>query len=503
MTPPASDPPLSPGQRKSTVAAVVFLVMFLLSGTAMVWSGLQLWRGERLGPLYGLLPAGCERVVVVDEPDAAVAALATLAGRPGLPQAVTDEVRRLHSWLQASTAHKAWRKQAAWGVCELGGVGYAAVPLAEGVGLAEAASATSVWLERWMGSTHSAQPLRWTAERGRWAGRDGAGRVRAALRVATDPDGAVVQLAWQQTATTAQAQADAHTWLDSLQRLPADRTLQHDQAVREAGERVGGGVLHLFAAAAEVQRTAPQWIARGGPQLAEWREGLSHFGWFSAVVRADRGRLAVNLHLSGSQLATSFLKAHFDTHAELDGAEVLPAAAAERPQWGVLRSGPRGWAMLATIDPAAAQMPLHFPGERGAAFKAWEQLLAGPVAWTIRDGCLLAIAQLRATAPANLPADLPAPAAVAGCPPTVRRRQGPLLLSGPADRVDAAVRWLQGPASGRLADADADRKRLLADTQGWRRETAGGSAGYLQGPVQVEWVWVDTGLAAGVSWPLP
>lgn len=506
MTDTHAEPPLSPGQRKSTLVAVALLIMFMVSATAMVWSGLQLWRGEQLGAAYRLLPSGCDRVVIVDDPIAATTALQLLATRGGLPAMWRDTPTRLHGWLAGATASKAWDRGATWGICEQQGRGYAVLPLAQGIDLSAAASATSAWLDGWSQATDgAARGLRWSAENGRWAARDGDGRLRAALRLATDGETTAVQLAWQQTATTPATGGDAHAWLDTLQALPASRSLQHDQAARESAERVGGGALHMYLSAPTMQELARRWIASGGEALQPWREGATHFSWLGLVVRADRGKLAVHIHCNGNQAATSFLKAHFDTYAELDGATVLPAAVAERPLWGVLRSGPRGWGMLAEVDPAAAALALHFPGDRGTALQTWETLLAGPVAWIGQDGCLLAIAQLRQPTATALPAGLPPALPIRGCPATVRRKVGSLLVSGPAARVEAAASWLQGPQSARLegTEVDADRRRLLADTQGWRAESPHAIGTPLQGPAQFEWVWVDTGLAVGIHWPLP
>jgi hypothetical protein len=73
---------------------------------------------------------------------------------------------------------------------------------------------------------------------------------------------------------------------------------------------------------------------------------------------------------------------------------------------------------------------------------------------------------------------------------------GPVLVTGTKTDLDAAASWLAEPKLQLPhAQPDADLARLARDTQGWTVWRSGQRG-------QLDWVWLDTGVAGALSvWP--
>jgi hypothetical protein len=84
------------------------------------------------------------------------------------------------------------------------------------------------------------------------------------------------------------------------------------------------------------------------------------------------------------------------------------------------------------------------------------------------------------------------------------KRLGDRVLVGSAQGIAAAEKVAADPGLGAQSD-DKDRQRLQRDTQGFwvngARSVAGAAPGlgWPAGPLQAEWIWLDTGLVVAVD----
>jgi hypothetical protein len=497
---PSADEPLSKAQRHTTFAAVTFLVIFVLAGSISLYSAYLLWRGEDAGPVLAALPAGCELVWMVDEPQEAAAALRALGKRSG-------RADKLELW--AATLDKARQlpglnPDEAWGFCRRGSQWYAAAAVASEDPAAGAQVGQQLW-ESLRGLGLLGQPaVRWKQDGARWLGSDAGGQVQVAVRSAKG----VAQITWQhqgngaspaqelaQAATAAvapQSPLDAAATLDALQTELLTKPLQKDEAAREALERVGGGQMRLVARGTALTVPLQAWLDAQGQ--AAWKDAMPWVLWGGAALRVEGDRIKLHGQLGGGQRWAVWLKERFDTVGEFDAATVIP----RDHQWaGVLRVPRFGWAWLAGLDPAVAPLMTLF-GEA----KAWQPLLSGHVAWFGDGPCLTAVARLRPEA--AIPPELPPVGTLPGCPQSLAKRLGDRVLVGSAQGIAAAEKVAADPGLGAQSD-DKDRQRLQRDTQGFwvngARSVAGAAPGlgWPAGPLQAEWIWLDTGLVVAVD----
>lgn len=479
------DPTTPVGARKTTIAAAVLLLMFLVSGTAAVLSGLALWRGEETDAVFAALPSGCEQVVLVDRPAELHAVLARLGAHPGVPGLVAAHTQAWLGAVQRTAAVPGVDTQHPWAVCKKGAAWYAAVPVS-----ASAGQAGQQWLAALrsgpMPGLRDAADAHWQVGEGRSLLVDNRDRVAAALRMTPQ----VAQFAWRDTGlpTDATPLGDAATLLDLLGQDVRLRPLAKDTQVREAIERVGGGQLRLYWDAAVAQAAMDRAIPAAGP-LAAWRQGIGHVQWLALAVRGDADAVRLQVQVGGGQRLASFLKEHLDLNADVDLSRWLPLAAEQRPALGIVRAPRRAWPMLSALDPdivAVQELLPELTDRRG-----WQPLLAGPVVWLRRSACPLLIAPLMQGA--HVPADVPAPRCPPGCDCAAKEISGAWVV-GASRELQGAADWLDHPqASAAEASLDADLSRLLKDTQGWRNQPPGGPA------TQLDWVWLDTGLAGALT----
>lgn len=487
---PPGDEPLTRAQRHTTFAAVTFLVIFALAGSISLYSAYLLWRGEDAGPVLAHLPSGCEVVWMVDDPRQAAEALHSLAQRTGrgaplaLWAATLDKARQLPGLTPGQ----------GWGFCRRGGQWYAAVPVTEAQPAAGAQRAQQLW-EALRGLALLGQPaVRWRQAGDRWLGADAGGQIVAAVRAG---DG-MAQLTWRHdgpaaalglaeaasAAAAPQSPLDAAATLDALQAEVATQPLQKDEVAREALERVGGGPLRGMARGAALTGPLQAWLDERGQSA--WRDGLAWLQWGGVALRVDDGRITVHGQLGGGQRWAVWLKERFDAEGEFDAGAAVPAHHA----WaGVLRVPRIGWAWLDGLDPAVAPL-----GRLFADPKAWQPLLTGHVAWFGDGPCLTAVARLRPGAPTALPAV----GNLAGCSPSAARRVGDLLLVGSDAGIAAAAAALADPARAAAAE-DKGRQRLQRDTQGLWVNAGHAWPGWPAGPLQAEWIWLDTGLVVALE----
>jgi hypothetical protein len=409
---------------QSPVAAGVFAAMAIVSGAVAVWSGIVLFRGEPADPVLRALPAGCGSLVVSEQPREAAALWRTLA-TVGLPAAGSST---LAAW--AADA------QALASLPQLDGARPAAVCRKDGQSLAVLP-----------GSAATAAA---------WLARDAHGRSATSAHEAVD---AGVRLAWTPTATVGLL-AEVRR---GVERQPAHK----DEALREALERVGGGVEHRFAGPAELA----QWAAR-------WPEAQTLLGfvrWAATSLRRDEAGIRLHAHLGMADAGAGWLKPRLDVTQPVD---LSPFLASSTLAIAIVRVHPSGFVQAGDV-----------PGL--AALEAWSRRWLGQPLATVLAG---SSGQLMFQV-------LDGPE---------RDGQPPWLLlvhkSGRDFAIYARDEALKATAGQLLAQARSgaqtndDRQRLLQQTSGvWL--AAGARLGPLSGPLQIDGMWLDTGVVAELRRP--
>ena len=225
---------------------------------------------------------------------------------------------------------------------------------------------------------------------------------------------------------------------------------------RAAVERVGAGAMHLFVPAATAQRWAKPWLSDV--------EALGDIQWFGLGLRLDSDRLRLHGQVGVGQRGAAWLKGLVDV-AALD--DVGAWIAADADAGAVVRVPPKTrhlWA--AHYGPASTWLPqlMAQPGTDAAKTLVWQRKGdAEAGVWT-----------------ADVPAMPGLHSELVEGKRVVATR--PEMLTHVRDVIRAAQ-----PSQEK--SGDRDRTRLWTHTQGW-----------FAGPVQVDWVWTDAGLAGEIAW---
>ena len=440
---------------KTAVVAGLLLAFALVSGGAMLWSGWLLLRGEQVPYPWTRLPKSCAWVAVADEPGHTAAAWRTVAALPQVPAAwralATGEATR---W-DGVVAQPGVDPAPAWGLCAR-----APQPV---LAVAPVVAATGAL-------PGAAGPLAAFAPYLRWAS---------------------APLPWG----AADAVAAEHTPLPTA---ASGETLEQDDRFREAMERTGGGQVHLYLP----QHTVTQWAAGVTDPIVR---AFLPLGTFAAVaLRVDADHVVVHAHIGTGQRGAVYLKQHLDPTHDLDAATLIDPAA---PVRGVARLHPAALDLLRTRHPLLGLL------DRWMAQHTLEKLapyLTGQVAWqqfSPTAGTDVALTLSLATNAGPLPWQ--GTCAVGVQEPGLACRMGAGYLvvgssAAAADRADAvaAGRTLSLRTAGGLGP---DVERLLTQTQGLHlgpgaRVDVPGLRDWT-GPLQVEAVWVDSGLAAEIAVP--
>ena len=471
---------------RPTLAALFFALMFLVSASVAIYSGWLLFRGEVGEEVFTALPGACTWVVLVDEPDAVAGALQVAATLPQLaPEVQAFAKTNAASWARLA-AVPGLDATAPWAVCGRGPGfpsidGAVAAVMATGIG-AEAGPrlAAALGLEHAAAAGSSA----WIRDGERLLLRDATGRVAMAAR----QDGKVLRLSW------AAAPADAGALLDAAVAQARTEPLQKAAGFREAVERVGGGQVHVWLAKPTAGAAAK---ALGAP--AGLDEGLQHLTWAAAVLRHERGMLKLHAHLgTDDQRGAVWLKQQLDVSGAFDAGTVLDSDA---QAFGTVRLPPQRWRDLAMVAPQAAAV-----AEALAAVGATTAGLTGHVAWQATVGTDMenwrVVAALQPAATVRLPEG------AAQASPALAVTAGKLVAASDPAELQRGLELLAGKGQTlREADPPAGLGRLLDTTQGvvlrGKASAWGRIPGVAQGPVQAEWLWLETGLVAELAFPVP
>lgn len=491
---PAGDEPLTKGQRHTTAAAGILLAMFVISGSLALYSAYLLWRGEDAGPILAALPSSCEVVWMVDRPQEAAASLRTLGARSG----AAGQVGLWAETLDRAAKTPGLDPEEAWGFCRRGSQWYAALPLGPQLQPSAAAQAARQTWEALRGIPWLGHPaVRWVETAGQWVGRDAGGEALAAVLV-TDR---VATISWREAeltkpwawtngaadgASAARSPLDAVASLNALRAEVAKTPLREDKGAREALERVGGGQMRLMVRGGTLTQLLASALESRGQ--APWKDGLPWVQWAALALRVEEGRVRVHAQIGGGQRWAVWLKERFDSPGQLDAATVIP----REYKWaGVLRVQRQSWPLLAGLDPVAGSLVQLFgDGDR------WQPLLAGQTAWFGDGPCLTAVALLRPDA--AIAAELPAVQTISGCPQAERKRIGDKVVVGSAQGIAQVEQVLADPSLASVA-SDQDQQRIQRDTQGVWVPGSHAVAGLPAGPLQLEWIWLDTGLVLAID----
>ncbi len=447
------------GRGKPTLVAVILATAFVGSATMMLWSGWQLYRGETMPPALTGTGTACAWVLLVDEPARAAEAWSVLQTRD-LPPETTATLAALTPLWQASAKAGVDRTQA-WTLCGLPGGAVLTMPA--GPRQAEAAQVLVAQLAVAAGESVAALP--WRHGAGAWQHQtnvdlwqsDASPQNAAAI----EKSGTIVRVAWSQAGTDPLDLLKRATPSAGTTAKPGSTSLATDQAFRAASERVGAGQVHLFLPAA----TARQWLGTL-TSMKWWQNGIDQAQWLGVMLRLDDDRLRVHGHIGGDESGGAWLKEAFDVQTLDDAAgwiagdaraaAIVRLPAKTRQQLSPWY-GPPSQLFAALLTTPVADLPdnelIWQQFADGKEVAMWRGTTKGPSGWqraqasgwTLVGSDVAAIARVKAV--------------LAGQAPTV------------ADQ------------------ADRDRRRLLTHTQGWFR-----------GPLQVDWVWTDTGLAAEAAW---
>lgn len=444
-----------------TFAAGLMLVLIVVGATLSVGSAYLLWRGEKHDAALLALPTTCAAVVLLDKPAAAPAALERAVQGRVLPTELEAGLRLLQPLATKLAALPELREESA-AVC-FGADGLlVAIPTTAPAAVAAAEAALAELAP-------GAPP----------AGRS-TGEVlilaSTALRLPgmPTPTGA--------TADTLVAQAVQRAAPPAEGREPPQR-LPDDLLFREAIERVGPGQVHVY--------VSPQ-AAQGllGPRIPPaWQSGLALAQWFGVGVLARDEDVRVHLQFGANQQGAVWLKEHFDFALDLEAAVAWPA---QSELTGMVRAGREGWPLLQAAVPPLDQLLAQFPSPDNAAIQLWRKALSGQVAWSMRGGCLVSVVVPNAGADVRGWLAPEAGGRCAAARKQVQLGEQRVVVTAPAAELEAVAAELVA-GKNRAEGLDGDGQRLSSETQGWRRWNRAGQ----EPPAQMDWIWLDRGLAAG------
>ncbi len=397
----------APGRGKPTVAAAIFALAFLLSASMMLWSGWQLYHGERFATAVKATGQRCDWVLLVDTPAELAPALEALQTQAGaaLPAEVTQLLAAATPFTHA-VGTQGLAADEPWTVCGWDADTVLTMPnRPQSLAAAQAAQAWSRQLATLAGDA-TATSLAVTPE---------------LLRLAVAP------VSHAPTALLARA----------LPSQPAAH-LGVDVAYRAAVERVGGGAAHVFLAQAAARRLLQRWLT------APWQaDGIATVQWLGIGLRRDDDRLRLHAHVGIDQHGAIWLREVADVAAVDDvtpwiGADATAAAVVRMP--AALRRKLAG--QYGPNSPLLAQALAH-PGADRAPTLVWQRAPDGgeSAVWT---GDVPPLANL----------------------PTVVVHGWRVVATSPAMLVHTQA-VLEGKLPGQDKIADRDRQRLLANTQGW------------------------------------
>ncbi len=474
--------PLSAAAKKTTLAALIMLAMFVISGSVALYTGYLLWRGEAPEPVMRALPGDCDAVLYVDPKNLKELLVRARAIVPEMDARTAllglDGALGWHAGLAAYRGD-------AYGVCRRGPVWYAALG-------AQAMPNLEAEVTAWV-DVLAAHTFAWRDFGGRKVAASPGGLMpdRTAAAVRSDPQ--LAQAVWLRSAglpAGATADQDAGRLLDQLQGQREDQSLQADKLFRDSLERTGGGQAHVFVRGDALR----QWVSRHGAAVPlALQPALDAVQWSATAFRLDGNELRVHDHVFGGQRLASWLKQHLDVAESIDFtsfAVSLPAHVA----WGVVRAPVGGLATVAVLDPAVAELVGALPCEAPTTRRLWTEWLTGQFAWAqeSRDQPRCFVGQLQ---PAHsqemaLPATLPPPQ-----DGTVMRKlaHGYLIIGRPA-ALALCEQALTSPGAKR--SLSKDQQRLAEQTQGWS------NSGITSGQTQFEWTWLDSGLVVEQTYRL-
>lgn len=514
VAPAPNPPPPAPTPTRSSLAAALFAVMFVVSATIAIFSAWLLLHGEQTDAVLEALPADCMAVILIDEPAAVARAWQTTAGLANLPAMATATAHEQAVLWQSLIAAPGVDLTRPWALClRPEGVVAAVVAAPGGTQMSGTVAGTlvgdttpgQVWLER---MALQPVPLRtwgldlpWPpAGQGMWlpepirqvqgqpadhVGRavrlDAADRARAAVQRTGD----VLQIAW-----VAQG-GDARALLDRAIADIHKKPLKENEPFRAAVERVGGGQMHLY--------LAPALVRQAGERLgvhAEIAEGLATVEWAAFALRQEQQDVRVHAQLGTGQRGAVWLKERLDTQTTLDAKPLVDATAIAV---GVVRFQPQNLPMHKGL-PGVAALEAWVTGHTDVTLPALAELSTGQAVWQVLPGPEVA-GEPPWLVLVPLQAENKAAAAVrAG---QIVRKAGQRLVNDHLvlARDDGLAQIGADLATGKrpaMPKLSMDRKRLLTDTQGLILQN-GAHFGALRGPLQLEWLWLDTGLVAELT----
>jgi hypothetical protein len=467
------------------VMATLLLVMITVSASVAIYSAWLLIRGEKVSIALEALPAGCVWVVQSDLPGELAGAWRAMAQHPALPDETAKDTRGLHDLFRDLATVPGLARGGAWAVCGLGQGAVAALPDAGG-GLPMARA----WFDRlraaqWPRTLAAADvfnPLQglqigsWSESGGRAVLRDDQGRSRAAV----SQEQGVVLVAWSY------GDVEATAVLDEARVAASRKPLKEDNEFRAAIERAGGGQLHLYVGGEAARAFAKRTGLGHGAGVPPWQPGLPSLRWLGVALRSDAAGVRIHAHVGTTEKGAAWLKQTFDVAGALDASPYVDAQASVA---GVVRLPLATWAAWGSLP---GQLPTELSkGLTGQAI--WQELPAtglgseatptGLVLLQIRDAAV--VQDWLAT-----PRDNPQSQGIV---------DGFLVIGtdrATRDRGEALVSKARKPDGA--PELGPDTKRLLGETQGFlARPGAQVGVGRLRGwrgPLEAEWLWLDTGL---------
>jgi hypothetical protein len=483
--------PIQPGPAtaKPTVAAGIFAAMFVVSATAMVWSGYVLVHGEDAEAVYKGLPADCAWVVLVDEPARAAETWDAVARSSQLPAGMTQVAAEQRNLWRSLAETPGLDASKPWGLCGRPG-GVVAALVARGQGGTVPGQA---WLDRLQAHTWPVhdQPVQLQApellpDSAAWAIGQRTPATDRKPGQALRRDGDLIRVAWT-------FGPDAEDLLTRAAEDAKRHPLQKNESVRGAFERVGGGRLHLYLTPALVQAAGARLGATG-----QVRQGLAMATWFAAVLREDRQVVRVHAQLGAGQHGAAWLKERFDTTTLLDAAPLVDAQAR---LVALLRFAPK-FLPLQTEIPGVTALDAVVQAHVAHSLAALAEVSTGQALVQVLPGPEVAqvppwLVHVQVPAGVTIPPGLLDPhVASQRAGEFLVLARDPALAQTGAELVQGKRKSLQGNG------LSEDQKRMLTDTQGLLLRP-GMTLGPWQGPMQIEWLWLDTGLVAEAQVPVP
>ncbi|HAN30997.1 MAG TPA: hypothetical protein DCQ06_05315 [Myxococcales bacterium] len=477
-----SNGPDAPTSRKIGLAVALGLLMVVVSTTTAAYTGYLLWKGDPGTEVLNTLPSGCEVVALAHDFKSLTPLLVDPSLLHNAPTALSDSMTQTHAFVapHIEKLRGLLRPNAGLGLCRW--------RTSQGplwlltLAMPDAADKTLQSVEQIIGSVVGRSSARWLSSQAV------GGFVEHSLEEAKSGGSASILQGEDRLLVAWSSQPGAAPALVEAIKATKVSPMREDKIVRAAIERVGGGQLQLAFRPKAIESSLAL-VLHGSPLAGLAQTGLSYLG-VSLRHDAETQTTHLHAHLGVGQRGVALLKRRLDPMASLACSGLLDWRAS---MGGVLRAAPKSlasqtkawlsialWKAVANRLSTSSQSPM-------ASLRHLAEHMTGHVLWT---------------------------RAAQGTIPAIRvelkKSSSTALTDWLAQRPDLTVQgdwlqsadWLVQPQPPEPTQRGAkQRRRMLDQHQGYwlGADVVGADLG--RGALEVEGLWLDTGLVLHLSAP--